>query len=96
MIALRQQILVDFSDHHVCEDLASLDHFQPDVALHCRANAAMTQDLSNELKLAWSIFENDGTGGMPELVDRHPQPGCFFDVLNDLVTERGLPLRAFP
>ena len=50
--------------------------------------AACRPGRSHQLVCAWSAHENESTGGMPELMDRHPQSCCLKDALGDLVAEK--------
>jgi len=87
VVLRRQQVFVDLSHHHFGEDFTRLDRLKSDVTPHCGPNAPMAQNLSDEFKLARSVFEDDGAGGMPELMDRHFQSGRFLDVPANLDAE---------
>ena len=54
----------------------------------------MAENLADKLKLAWAVFEDDGAGSMPELMDGHFQACCLVDALCDLHTEGNLALGA--
>src|SRR5262249_27513401 len=80
--------------HDLSKNLARLDVLQTDVGPHCCLDAAMPQQPPNQFVLAGTVLQNERTGGMPELVDGHPQPGCIVNSLGNLHAERGHSLGA--
>ena len=54
----------------------------------------MTQDLAHQLVVSGLFLENDGAGGVPELVRGDPQTRELDDTLGDLAAEGDFALGA--
>ena len=70
----------------LAENFARLDTLQADIGAHGRAHVTMAQNSSDQFVVAWSAHENESTGGMPELMYRHPQSRCLNNAVGDLAT----------
>src|SRR5262249_54560793 len=92
----RLQDVLHVLHHDLAENFARLDVLQADICSDRGLHVAVAENLSNELVLTWPALQDDCTGGVPELVHRHAQPGSLYDALRDLATERGIGLGITP
>ena len=81
-------------DDELAENLGSLDVLQTDIEFHGCRDTAVAKQSPNQFIFSWPALQNDGTGGMAELMGRHPQAGRLPDPVGDLATERDLALGA--
>src|SRR5215813_11291307 len=78
----------------LAEDFARVDVFQPDIGVDGGLHVAVTEKLSDELVLARAGLENESACGVPELMNRHPQPGGLINPVFDLAAEQAASLGA--
>src|SRR5262245_60769911 len=64
-----------------------MDHVQADVEVAGCLDAPMAQQLPDDLVFSLVLFEEDCSGGVPELVHGNAQSSDFFDPPFDLQTE---------
>jgi hypothetical protein len=80
--------------NYLLVDLVGLDVLEPNVAADCRAQTAMAQNLAHQLVVSGLLLENDGAGGVTELMSGDPQAGELEDTLADLAAKRDFALCA--
>lgn len=78
----------------LAEDLARLDVLQANIGIDRGLHVAVTQKLPDEFVRARPPLKNQSTGGMAELVHRHPKARRLVDSLGDLAAERDFAFSA--
>jgi hypothetical protein len=71
----------------VREDFARLRGFQRQIEARGRLCALVAQEASDQFVFAGTVLEDQGTGGMPELMHSDPKPGQLLDPVDDLGAE---------
>jgi hypothetical protein len=71
----------------LAEDFAGLDVLQSDIRIDRGLHVAVAEETPDQFVLARPALQNYGTGGVPELVHRQPQPCAPVDALADLAAE---------
>lgn len=56
---------------------ACLDRFQTTIEFNCSPYVSVAEEPSNRFVISWMMFQIDGGGGVPKLVERDPQCGCL-------------------
>ena len=79
---------IQFVAYDVCENFARLRRFQCQIETLGGLCALVAQDAPDEFVFTGPVFEDQGTGRMPELVHGDAQPSGFLDPIDDLRTER--------
>ena len=64
----RLQVIIHMLHDDLAEDFARVDVLQADVGIDRGLHVAVSEKLTDELVLTWSMLEDDCACGVPELV----------------------------